>query len=147
MQMCLVVDDAPVIRKIARVILEDMKIEVREAEHGRQAFEMCALEMPDAILLDWQLPVMGAYEFLRALQVFQPRKWPFIFYCTTEIDFVEMQRARAAGAGDVIIKPFDRESLQAKFARFNEVLAIRQMAMMAPDQPWQTDALKHVPGR
>ena len=118
MPQCLIVDDLPVIRRVARVIIEDFGFEVREAEHGRQAFEMCAIRMPEVIMLDWQMPLMGAYEFLRALRSFGPRQWPYIIYCTTESNFVDMQRARAAGAADVLLKPFDRSMLKARIDRY-----------------------------
>ena len=145
MKQCLIIDDSPVIRKVARVIIADFGFQIREAEHGRQGFEQCALEMPDVILLDWQMPVMGAHEFLKALRVYAPSKRPFIFYCTTEIDFIDVQHARAAGANDIILKPFDRGSLTAKFARFSDVLAMKHLAMTAPDGPWPREALAELP--
>ena len=51
-------------RKVARRILEDIDYIVDEAEDGQEAFDKCRQEMPDAILLDWQMPVMGGLEFL-----------------------------------------------------------------------------------
>ena len=59
MKSCLIVDDSSVIRKVARRILEDMDFIVDEAEDGQEAYEKCAQEMPDVILLDWQMPIMS----------------------------------------------------------------------------------------
>ena len=64
MKSCLVVDDSSVIRKVARRILEDLSFTITEAEDGQQALERCQAEMPDAILLDWNMPVMDGLEFL-----------------------------------------------------------------------------------
>lgn len=139
MQRCLIIEDSPVILRIARVIIEDFGFEVREAEHGRQGFELCAIQMPEVVLLDWQLPVMGAYEYLKALRAYGPQAWPYIIYCTTEFNFIDMQRARAAGAADTLMKPYDRGMLRTKFDRYAYLAAAqmetgplrREMAMPA----------------
>src|SRR5262247_1461618 len=68
MKTCLVVDDSSVIRKVARRILEGLNFKISEAEDGQQALDECKREMPDAILLDWNMPVMDGYEFLKALR-------------------------------------------------------------------------------
>jgi len=68
MKTCLVVDDSSVIRKVARRILEGLEFKIAEAENGEEAIEACRVEIPDAILLDWNMPKMDGYDFLRALR-------------------------------------------------------------------------------
>jgi two-component system chemotaxis response regulator CheY len=68
MRTCLVVDDSTVIRKIARRILEEMDFQIVEAEDGEKALEVCKSGLPDAILLDWNMPIMDGYEFLGNLR-------------------------------------------------------------------------------
>jgi two-component system chemotaxis response regulator CheY len=68
MKTCLVVDDSGVVRKIARRILEEMDFQITEAEDGEKALEACKRAMPDAVLLDWNMPVMDGYEFLGHLR-------------------------------------------------------------------------------
>ena len=102
MKTCLVVDDSSVIRKVARRILEDLSFTILEAEDGQQALEKCRETMPDAILLDWNMPVMDGQEFLAQ-------------FCTTENDVGHIARAIRAGANEYIMKPFDREIVEAKF--------------------------------
>ena len=68
MKTCLVVDDSSVIRKVARRILEGLDFKIIEAEDGQQALEQCRSDMPDAVLLDWNMPVMDGYDFLKALR-------------------------------------------------------------------------------
>jgi two-component system chemotaxis response regulator CheY len=68
MKTCLVVDDSSVIRKVARRILEGLDFEITEAEDGEKALEICKQSLPDAVLLDWNMPVMDGYEFLRNLR-------------------------------------------------------------------------------
>lgn len=114
MKHCLVVDDSEVIRKVTRRILESMNIEVTEAENGQEAVERCINRMPDAVLVDWQMPVMNGLEFLGALRLAAKGQRPYIFYCTTENDPGELSRAFMGGADDFILKPFDRPSLEYK---------------------------------
>lgn len=68
MKYCLVVDDSAVIRKVARRILEGLQFRIAEAEDGARAIDACKGEMPDAVLLDWNMPIMDGYEFLRTLR-------------------------------------------------------------------------------
>jgi two-component system, chemotaxis family, chemotaxis protein CheY len=116
MKRCLIVDDSNVIRKVARGILEDLGYDISEAENGKEALAICKSNPPDVIFLDWQLPVMGALEFLRGLRLHLSGKRPHIIYCTTENDFSDLSRAYAAGADDFMMKPFDRQMMLEKFA-------------------------------
>jgi two-component system chemotaxis response regulator CheY len=115
MKNCLVVDDSAVIRKVARRILEQMSFTITEAEDGSKALEVCAVQMPDAILLDWNMPVMDGYEFLRTLRRSEVGKKPKVIFCTTENDVAHIARAMHAGADEYIMKPFDKEILSSKF--------------------------------
>lgn len=116
MKTCLVVDDSSVIRKVARRILEDLQFEVLEAEDGQQALEKCREAMPDSIFLDWNMPVMDGLEFLKALRAEEGGAEPKVVFCTTENDVAHIAKAMRAGANEYIMKPFDREIVEAKFA-------------------------------
>ena len=115
MKSCLIVDDSSVVRKVARRILEDMDYIVEEAEDGQDAFNKCSKEMPDAILLDWNMPIMSGLEFLKLLRAYVGGEKPFIVYCTVENDIGAIAMALKAGASDYMMKPFDRHVLEAKF--------------------------------
>ena len=116
MKSCLVVDDSSVVRKVARRILEDLDYIVDEAEDGQEAFDKCRQEMPDAILLDWQMPVMSGLEFLKLLRAFVGGQVPRVVYMVTENDIGQVALALKAGASDYMMKPFDRDILEGKFA-------------------------------
>ncbi|MEZ5841981.1 MAG: response regulator [Hyphomicrobiales bacterium] len=115
MKTCLVVDDSSVIRKVARRILEDLDFAITEAEDGKQAIDICRAAMPDAILLDWNMPVMDGLEFLNQLRGEANGSKPKVVFCTTENDVAHIARAIRAGANEYIMKPFDREIVEAKF--------------------------------
>ncbi len=115
MRTCLVVDDSSVIRKVARRILEGLGFQITEAEDGQQALDSCRRELPDAVLLDWNMPVMDGYDFLKALRRLPGGDRPKVVFCTTENDVVHIARALHAGANEYIMKPFDKEIVEAKF--------------------------------
>jgi two-component system chemotaxis response regulator CheY len=115
MKRILVVDDSLVIRKVARRSLEGMHFDVVEAENGQTALDSCAISMPDAILLDWNMPVMDGLQFLRELRRQPEGRTPKVIFCTTENDVAHIARAVNAGADEYIMKPFDRAIMQSKF--------------------------------
>ena len=114
MKTCLVVDDSSVIRKVARRILEGLDFKISEAEDGQQAIEQCRGGMPDAVLLDWNMPVMDGYDFLKALRRMPGGEAPKVVFCTTENDVAHIREAISAGADEYVMKPFDHETLQIK---------------------------------
>jgi two-component system, chemotaxis family, chemotaxis protein CheY len=115
MRTCLVVDDSSVIRKIARRILEDLNFQIIEAEDGEKALEACRRALPDAVLLDWNMPVMDGYEFLGHLRRMPGGETPKVVFCTTENGMDHISRALDAGANEYIMKPFDKDIVAAKF--------------------------------
>jgi two-component system chemotaxis response regulator CheY len=117
MKFCLVVDDSRAVRKIARGILEALKFAVAEAQDGQAALKVCANTMPDAILLDWNMPVMNGLDFLRTLRGRTNGKQPFVVFCTAQSSICSIQEAISAGADDYIMKPFDSVILESKFSQ------------------------------
>lgn len=117
MATCLIVDDSRVVRQIARKILEDLKFTCTEAEDGKKAAAACAAAMPDAVLLDWNMPVMNGIEFLRELRKMPGGDKPKVLFCTTEADLNHIKEALSAGANEYIMKPFDSDIIQTKFSQ------------------------------
>jgi len=115
MKSCLVVDDSSVVRKVARRILEDLDYVIDEAEDGQEAYDKCRAEMPDAILLDWNMPIKSGLEFLKDLRGYDGGQKPKVVFCTTENDVGHIAMALKAGANEYIMKPFDRDILESKF--------------------------------
>jgi two-component system, chemotaxis family, chemotaxis protein CheY len=117
MKTCLVVDDSKVVRMVARKILESLDFEIDEAEDGQKALEACQREMPNAVLLDWNMPVKNGLEFLHDLRAMEGVTQPIVVFCTTENDMVHIQEAMQAGANEYIMKPFDSEIIESKFSQ------------------------------
>jgi two-component system chemotaxis response regulator CheY len=117
MKSCLIVDDSKVIRMVAKKILQELGFKTEEAADGKAALEICARGLPDAVLLDWNMPVMNGLEFLQELRSLPGGDQPIVVFCTTENDIEHIQEAITAGANEYIMKPFDSEILQAKFSQ------------------------------
>jgi len=115
MKTCLVVDDSKVVRMVARKILEGLNFNIEEAEDGQKALDACNASMPDAVLLDWNMPVKDGLEFLKDLRALPNVEQPIVVFCTTENDMQHIQQAIAAGANKYIMKPFDSDIIESKF--------------------------------
>ncbi len=117
MKTCLVVDDSRVVRKVAGRIVENLEFSVSEASDGAAALELCKQDMPDAILLDWTMPVMNGIDFLRALRRAPGGERPVVVFCASENDPERIGEALRAGANEYVIKPFDADIIHSKFCQ------------------------------
>ncbi|MCW8835617.1 MAG: response regulator [Rhodospirillales bacterium] len=117
MPTCLIVDDSKVIRMVAKKIVVELGFEPVEAADGQQALDACKNSLPDAVLLDWNMPVMDGIQFLIELRKLPGGTAPKVVFCTTENDLGHIQKAIESGADEYIMKPFDSEIVQAKFSQ------------------------------
>lgn len=121
MKRCLVVDDSRVVRLAARRILQELSFDIDEAANGLEALAACARSLPDAILLDWNMPEMNGIEFLTALRAGGAEPRPVVVFCTSENETSRIAQALDAGADEYIMKPFDRTILESKFLQLGLV--------------------------
>lgn len=121
MKTCLIVEDSDVIREIAARILAELSIEAKEAETAAAALDQCRQAKTDVVLLDWDLPSLGALDFLRGAAELPQEQRPAIILCATENDPQQFTLAKAAGAAHHLLKPFDRQSIEAKLAEIGLV--------------------------
>ena len=73
--------------------------------------------MPDAVLLDWAMPVMDGVEFVRRLRQEPGGEGPIVVFCSGENDPERIGFALDAGADEYIMKPFDGDIVEAKFSQ------------------------------
>src|SRR6266498_1061047 len=100
----LIVDDSPSIRLLLRRCIEaNTSWDVcGEAENGKVAIEKVIQLSPDAVIVDFQMPVMDGLEAARQITRFSPDT-PILMFTMHKSDQL-VQAAKAAGIRDVVSK-------------------------------------------
>lgn len=114
----IVVDDSRAMRRLLKMVLREVGVEVvAEAANGKEGLDAVldlGHELPDLMLLDWNMPLMDGFELLQIMRrspQFAPMR---IMMVTTENEAPQILRALDAGADEYLIKPFTRAALKAK---------------------------------
>ncbi|MBF6601134.1 MAG: response regulator [Dehalococcoidia bacterium] len=68
MPSVLVIEDEPALRRMLAFTLRDVGFDVRTAWNGADGLEQVALQAPDVIVLDLEMPVMDGRTFYRELR-------------------------------------------------------------------------------
>jgi CheY-like chemotaxis protein len=110
----LFVEDDPDMQTVARVALERLGgFMVLECSSGVEALERVEAFAPDLILLDVIMPGMDGLETLRSLRLLPGAAAVPVVFMTASAQAQDVSEYRAAGAVDVIAKPFDPLTLPA----------------------------------
>jgi DNA-binding NtrC family response regulator len=105
----LVIDDDQDMRWAIRTILAETGLDVAEASAGEAGLELAARCLPDAVLLDIQMPGIDGEEVLRRLK-YQQKNLPVIMV-TAYGTIPGAVEAIRTGAFEYITKPFRNERL------------------------------------
>lgn len=68
MASVLVIEDEPALRRMLAFTLRDAGFDVRTAWNGAEGLQQVDAAVPDVIVLDLEMPVMGGREFYRHLR-------------------------------------------------------------------------------
>jgi len=110
----LLVDDEPLAREMLREMLQndsDVTI-VGESGNGREALEAIRAHSPDLVFLDVQMPEVGGFEVLAALE---QSEMPHVIFVTAYDQYAV--RAFDVHALDYLLKPFDQERFDSSWQR------------------------------
>ena len=107
----LLVEDEPINREVALMLLEETGLSIDVAEDGRQAVALSAEHDYDLILMDVQMPNMDGLEATRRIRE-RPSTVPIVAM-TANVYSEDRERCRAAGMDDFLGKPVDPEALLA----------------------------------
>jgi two-component system OmpR family response regulator len=120
------VDDDDDIRHIVSLALSlDPSVELRAFGRGEEALSAAGKDdwLPDIVMLDVMMPGMNGPTLMTALQSLPHfSAIPFIFL-TARARLADIEDYKAAGAADVILKPFDPLTLAERLrdiARFEK---------------------------
>lgn len=110
------VEDAPDLLELLRVVLEAEGYEVLTAGDGLAAVEAALGELPDAVVMDMSLPALDGYNAARLLRR-EPALAGVPFIAITALNRWEWRgKAIAAGFDAFMTKPLDMKSFTATLA-------------------------------
>ncbi len=107
----LIVDDEPQILRALRAGLLVHGYDVVSAADGEEALDKAATELPDAVILDLNLPRLSGLEVCKAL-----REWSSVPIIVLSVRDAERDKVTALdlGADDYLTKPFGADELLAR---------------------------------
>jgi two-component system chemotaxis response regulator CheY len=115
----LIIDDSKAMRSILGRMLRGLDFEVVEAANGREALEQLQGRGKfDIALVDWNMPEMNGFEFIRAVRAEQMYDGVLLMMVTTETEMGNVVRALAAGANEYVMKPFTQDVILEKLRIF-----------------------------
>ena len=103
----LVVEDNEANRMLMRQILQHHGYEVLEAADGAAGLAMAGEHMPDLILLDLQMPVMGGFTVIRELRKTPELSKLKVIAVTSFAMKGDREKALEAGFDEYVTKPID----------------------------------------
>ncbi|MDO7845179.1 response regulator [Hymenobacter sp. M29] len=114
----LLVEDNPVNREVAQLLLEGHGVLVDEAASGIEALEQFELHRYDVVLMDIQMPGMNGLEATARIRAHaDPTKAATPILALTANAFrADAEKYAAAGMNDTLPKPFDEAELLSKLA-------------------------------
>ncbi len=113
----LVCDDDPLLVDIVKFRLAARGYDVDVAEDGGDALERIVARKPDAIVLDYMMPVMDGVALLRRLREDpETRQIPVIMLSARNQE-ADVVGALELGASDYMVKPFIPEELVVRLTR------------------------------
>jgi two-component system KDP operon response regulator KdpE len=124
----LIVDDEPQILRALRAGLLAHGYDVVSAADGEEALDKAATELPDAVILDLNLPKLSGLDVCRGL-----REWSSVPIIVLSVRDAERDKVAALdlGADDYLTKPFGADELLARLR-----VALRHAARVAgPPEP------------
>ncbi|HMG14517.1 MAG TPA: two-component regulator propeller domain-containing protein, partial [Saprospiraceae bacterium] len=117
----LLVDDNEYNRIVAKDTLESKaKVEIEEAHNGKEAVDALCKEDYDIVLMDVQMPVMDGYEATKEIRnpLSKVRKHDIpVIALTASVVRSDLDKCRAAGMNDYVLKPFKTAELISAIAK------------------------------
>lgn len=112
----LIIDDSRAIRAIIKRTLGELGVaECVEAGNGKEGLTQLAEKGPFQLaMVDWNMPEMNGYEFVKSARATVPSDVMKIVMCTTETEVEQVTKALEAGADEYVMKPFTKEAIQSK---------------------------------
>ena len=112
--MVLIVEDEAPLVTLLKYNLEKEGFAVCSAGDGEEALLQIAENKPDAVLLDWMLPLVSGLEVCRQIRRSPSSRALPIILLTARGEEADRVRGLDSGADDYIVKPFSPSELVAR---------------------------------
>lgn len=116
----LVVDDSPLQRFVMRTMLRKLGVVAEEAVDGLDAIARASVDRFDIVLLDCRMPGLDGFATAEALSAASQPPW--IAAVSADDEAADIERARAAGMRDYLVKPVDLRALARVLARASDAI-------------------------
>jgi two-component system phosphate regulon response regulator PhoB len=112
--LVLIVEDEAALVTMLRYNLEKEGFEVAEAGDGEEALAKINERRPDAVLLDWMLPLVSGIEVCRQIRRSPKMRGLPVIMLTARGEEGDRVRGLNSGADDYVVKPFSPSELVAR---------------------------------
>lgn len=121
-----IVDDEPAnVALLERLLGAAEIVRVHGFTDPRQSLAHCAGSLPDLVLLDLHMPDLDGFAVMEALQGLTPDGGYLpVLVLTADITTEVKERALAAGAKDILTKPFDGTEVLLRVSNLLETRAL-----------------------
>lgn len=140
--LALVVDADRDTRALHALTLEPLAVEIQEAEDGADALARVAVRPPQLVVAELRLPRIDGVALCSLLRNDPATHDATILLVAASARPVDIERARRAGADDVLVKPVDPEEVR-EHAR--QLIARAEKLRTSSAQPRAGDAVQLAP--
>jgi len=126
----LIVDDSPIMRNVVKNTLAALGYPSsgwREANDGESAWTCILQDIPDVVLLDWNMPGLDGYELLKRLRADERFSKVPVVMATSENNKTHLVAAIKAGATDYLIKPVRQDQLGEKLMHIQNGILLSKL--------------------
>ena len=138
----LLADDSITIQKVVGIIFGSGEYSLTVVDNGTAALEKAKEIKPDILLIDALMPGMSGYEVCEAIRKEAELASKPILLMTGSFEAFDADRARACGANDHIVKPFESQAIVAKV---HELLDHAQQQVCSGDYQGEAPACAATP--
>nr|WP_320011721.1 response regulator [uncultured Desulfobulbus sp.] len=115
------VDDSRMILNIYKATLHELGFDPILFEFPAGAIEWLAKEKPALVLTDLNMPEISGIELTEKIRTIYDKDALPVIMVTTQSDVQDHEAASDAGVNDIMLKPFNADSLRAAMAKFIKV--------------------------
>ncbi|WP_448874708.1 HEAT repeat domain-containing protein [Desulfobulbus propionicus] len=115
------IDDSRMILNIYKATLHELGFDPVLFEFPAGALEWLAREKPALVLTDLNMPEMSGIDLTKKIRALYLAESLPVIMVTTQSDVQDHEAATEAGVNDILIKPFNAESLRRAMGKFIQV--------------------------